>query len=189
MTQHQNDKVRTTAGLNEKFHPIILQRGDGFCIYLPELNVSGEGKSLDEAYQQYELNKKALESRAAKYGLATLSLEPYPTLQRGAIFRELGLFFLKVATSAFAVVLVVILLLPNIGAAFRNQVTALVPAEFRESKYWAIRLPAQLNARLDRLKPEEEQQMREEWNRLLIRTTPILSPLTCGEKSKEMRSR
>lgn len=189
MIQHENARVETTAGSNKGFHPMILRRDDGFCVYLPEWNVSGEGVSLEEAFQQYELNKKAVELRAAKYGLATLSLEPYPALKRTAILRDLGMFFLKVATSAFAVILVVILLLPHIGAAFRHQISALVPAEFREYKYWAIQLPTQLNARLDRLKPEEEQKMRDEWNRLLGRTAPILSPLACQPQAKGKPSR
>lgn len=189
MNQDDNAKLKKTAALDNDFHPMILRRDDSFCVYLPEWNVSGEGASLAEAFQQYELNKKAVELRAAKYGLATIVPEPYPALKRAVILQDLGLFFLKVATSTFAVVLVVVLLLPNIGAAFRHQVRELVPAEFKEYKYWAIQLPTQMNARLDRLKPEEEKQMNDEWNRLLGRTAPILSPLVCPPQGKTKPAR
>jgi hypothetical protein len=188
MIQDENMKVKSPSVVNKGFHPIILQRDNSFCVYLPEWKVSGEGASLDEAFQQYELNKRAAESRFAKFGLATVTPDPYPTLKRGAILQDLGLFFVKVASSAFAVILVVVLLLPNIGAAFgagfRHQFRGLFPSEFGEPKFWAIRLPSELNARLDRLKPEEQEQMRDEWNRLLGRTPSILSPLTCRPQDK-----
>lgn len=159
------------------FYPIIIRKNDGFCVYLPEWKVSGEGVSLEDAYQQFETNKKTVELRAEKYGLATLTPDPYPMLKKKWFYQELALSFVKSAISVFATVLVIILLLPNIGAAVGYQIKNLIPTEFRDPKFWAIQFPSQVNARLDRLAPEEEEKMRNEWNRLLVRTAPMLSPL------------
>ena len=186
MSQDKNPKGKGPSVVGRDFHPIIVQRDDSFCVYLPEWKISGEGASLEEAFRQYELNKRAIELRVAKFELATVTPEPYPTVKRAAILQDLSLFFVKAAASAFAVILVVVLLLPNIGAAFRHQVRELLP---REPGFWAIQLPSKLNARLDRFKPEEEEQMRNEWNRLLERTAPIWSPLTCQPRDKTKSAR
>lgn len=181
MSQRENPGVKDSSVGDKNFHPIIVQRDGRFCVYLPEWRISGEGQSLEEAYRQYELNKHELEARSAKFELATVTPDPFPTVKKGVILHDLGLFFVKSAFSAFAVILVVVLLLPNIGAAFRHQVRELLPLD---PKFWAIQVPSQLNARLDQLKPEEEDQMRNEWNRLLERTAPIWGPLACQPREK-----
>lgn len=189
MSQDENPKAKGLSVVDRNFHPIIVRKDDGFCVYLPEWRISGEGASLEEAFRQYELNKKAVELRSAKFELATVTPEPYPVLRRAAILQDLSLFFVKAAASAFAVILVVVLLLPNIGAAFRHQVRELLPSEFRDPRFWAIQLPSKLNARLDQFKPEDEEQMRNEWSRLLERTAPVWSPLTCRPRDKTKPAR
>lgn len=179
MIQGESPNMKNPAVTGSDFHPIIVQKENSFCVYLPEWNVSGEGPSLEEAFRQYERNKEAVESCSKKYGLAAVSPDPYPTLKRVAIFQELGLFFVKVATCAFAVILVIVLLLPNIGAAVRNQVNTLVPAEFLAYSFWAIEFPSQINERLDRLEPEKQKKMLSEWSKLLERTAIIWKPLKC----------
>jgi hypothetical protein len=171
------------------FHPVIIRKLDSFCVYLPEWKVSGVGNSLEEAYLQFEQNLKAVEAHAAEFGLSALTPEPYPVLTRGAVLQGLALFFVKVASSAFIVILLVVLLLPNIAAALRHNLREMlpkeiIPVELKDPKYWALQFPAQMNARLDRLKPEEEEQMRYEWNKLLGRTLPLISPLTCQPLAK-----
>lgn len=161
------------------FHPQIIHKEDNFCIYLPECSVSGEGATLEEAYRQYEMNMKSLEERTKKYGLATITPDPYPILKKRFVLQELGLFFIKSALSVFAVILVVIVLLPNISAAIRNQVTTFISPELKEPKYWVIQLPEHINSQLDRLDREEEEKMLGEWNKLVLRTTPLWGPFKC----------
>ena len=186
MRQEINRLAKSPSDVDRDFYPIIVQRRGNFCVYLPEWKISGEGATLEEAFRQYEVNKKATEERLAKFELATVTPEPYPTIKMTAVLQDLILYLVKAASSAFVVILVVVLLLPNIGAALKHQIRGLVPLE---PKFWAIQFPSQLNARLDRLKPEEEEQMRNEWNRLLERTLPIWSPLTnrLPEKAKPDR--
>lgn len=177
MSQHANVKEENSSVGAANFYPIIIRKNDGFCVYLPEWKISGEGASLEDAYLQFEANKKTIELRAEKFGLATLTPDPYPTLKNKSFYQELTLSFVKSAISVFATVLVIILLLPNIGAAIGYQIKNIVPSELRNPKFWAIQFPSQVNAKLDRLTPEEEEQMRREWNRLLVRTAPMLEPL------------
>lgn len=177
MSRHANVKEENPSVGAMDFNPIIIRKNDGFCVYLPEWKIGGEGASLEEAYLQFEANKKTVELRAEKFGLANLTPDPYPTLKNKSFYHELALSFVKSAIGVFATVLVIILLLPNIGAAVGYQIKNIIPSELRDPKFWAIQFPSQVNAKLDRLTPEEEEQMRREWNRLLVRTAPMLEPL------------
>lgn len=170
----ENIKVNDSSDKEKGFYPVIIKKEEGFCIYLPEWRISGEGTSLEDAYKQFEANKKAVELRSEKYGLATLATDPYPKISKRSFYHELTLSFAKSAIGAFALVLVIILLLPNIGAAFNHQIKNIIPLELRNAKYWAIQFPAKINAQLDRVSPEEEVRIRREWGKLFERTTPIL---------------
>lgn len=194
MLRSGTDSSKKLSVESKGFHPFILRKEDSFCVYLPEWKVSGVGPSLEEAYQQFEKNCRAVEAHAEEFGLAALTPDAYPVLKRRAVLQDLGLFFVKVASSAFIVIVLVVLLLPNISAALRHNLKEMLPkeiisAELKDPKYWAVQFPAQMNARLDRLKPEEEEQMRNEWNRFLGRTVPIFGPLTCQPPVKEKPTR
>lgn len=194
MLRDETDAGRFPSAESRGFHPMIIRKKDCFCVYLPEWKVSGAGASLEEAYRQFELNLKTVEAHAAEFGLSALTPEPYPLLRKSAVLQELALFFVKVASSAFIVILLVVLLLPNIAAALRHNLKEMlpkeiIPIELKDPKYWAIQFPEQMNARLDRLKPEEEEQMRKEWNKLLGRTVPVVSPLTCSPQNKAAPAR
>ena len=152
------------------FHPVIINKNNMFCVYLPEWNLSGEGKTLEQAYQEFEGQKKAFLSRSEKYSLATISPEPYPTLKRAKLYHELVLFFIKVATAAFAIIFVGILLLPHIGAAVRNQI---LPSLDNPLNRIVIDLPTKINERLDRITPEEKEKIKEQWEKLFKRTAPV----------------
>ena len=87
-----------------------------------------------------------------------------------------------------------VLLLPNISAALRHNLKEIlpkeiIPVELKDPKYWALQFPSQMNDRLDKLKPEEEEKMRNDWNRLLGRTLTIVTPTTPQQKqdSKDAR--
>lgn len=172
---HQDNRPSKAGG----FHPLIYRKGEDFCVYLPEWKVSGVGASLDEAYIQYERNLEMVRDRSAEFGLGDLSPEPNPIFKRREVLHELSLFFLKVASTAFIVILTVVLLLPNISAAFRHNLQAIWSAEMKDPKYWALQVPEKLNAKLDRLSPEEEEKIRNEWGRLTGRILPIFSASTC----------
>jgi len=153
-------------------------------VYLPEWKVSGVGQSLEEAYLQYEKNFKGVREHGEKFGLSYLTSEPYPSLKRSDILQELILFFIKVASTAFIVILLFILLLPNITASLRHNIKEIIPVEWKDPKYWALQFPAQINARLDGLEPEEEKKMQNEWDKLIERTSPIVSPFRCLPPAK-----
>lgn len=167
--------------VSDKLTPIIIRKDDGFCVYLQEWNIGGDGETLEEAYGQYEQNKKSFEARTDKFGLDKINPEPFPSLKRGALLRDLTLYSTKAALASFAVILVVIILLPNIGSAVSHQLTSLlnivIRPEFQKPRYWAIELPTKLNAQLDRLNPDEEAKMASEWNKFFMRADPILGPL------------
>jgi hypothetical protein len=194
MLRDENNGQKSSSVESKGFHPVIIRKDDSFCVYLPEWKVSGVGDSLEAAYLQFEQNLKAVEAHAAEFGLSALTPEPYPLLKKRAVLQDLALFFVKAASSAFIVILLVVLLLPNISAALRHNLKEMlpkevIPAELKDPKYWAIQFPAQMNARLDRLKPEEEEKMRNEWNKLLGRTVPIVSPSSCQPQAKTKPAR
>ncbi len=170
---------------HDKFRPEIICRDDSFCVHLPEWNISGEGRTLEEAYRHFEAQKNAMQERAKKFALAEFSPEPYPPIKRKRVLQELGLFFAKTVTLVFAVVFTLILLLPHIGAAVRNQIA---PRAVGTLNHWALDFPKKINARLDRVTPEEQRQMMDQWERLLKRTAPIrtlfLNPHEEGRKAK-----
>lgn len=155
---------------NSEFRPEIIHREGMYCVYLPEWNLSADGKTLDEAYQKFEVQRKSIQERAKKFGLAEFPPEPFPKIRSLNLYQELGLFFAKVATFTFAVLFVLILLLPHIGAAVKNQ---LAPTAIGKLNHWALDFPTKLNARLDRVTPEEKEKMIEQWKKLINRTTAV----------------
>jgi hypothetical protein len=181
----QEKKVENKLSVEEKgFYPLIIQKKDSYCVYLPEWRISGTGKTLEEAYSQFKQNYKSLQQHAEEFGLATLTSEPFPVLRWPRIFQELAIFYIKVASSAFIVVLMIILLLPNISAAVRNSIREMlpkeiIPIEMKDPRYWALKFPEEINTKMDKLKPEEEETMKKEWNKLLNRTLPIVTLNTC----------
>lgn len=190
MIRNKTDAKKAFFIESKGFHPLIIRKDDSFCVYLPEWKISGVGTSLEEAYRQFEQNCKAVEAHAAEFGLSALTPEPYPVLKKGAVLQDLTMFFVKLASSAFIVILVIILLLPNISVAVRHNLKEIITTELRNPRYWALEFPAQVNARLDRLTAEEEEKMRNEWSKLFSRTAPIVSALTCQpqKQSKPVRS-
>ena len=194
MTVNDTDEKESLSIESNEFHPLIIRKDSSFCVYLPEWKVSGVGPTLEEAYQEFEQNTKAIKAHAAKFGLSALTPEPYPVLKRTAVLQELKIFFIKMASAVFTVILLVVLLLPNISAALRHNLKEMlpkeiIPVELKDPKYWALQFPAQMNDRLDKLKPEEEEKMRNDWNRLLGRTLTIVTPTTPQQKedSKDAR--
>ncbi len=189
MDQSGNGMNGASRTESKGFHPLIVRKADGFCVYLPEWRVSGVGPSLEDAYRDFENKMAAAELNATEFGLQALTPKAYPSLKKSAILQELVLFWIKVGSTAFIAILSIVLLLPNISAALRHNLKEIIPKEifspeFKDPRYWAIQFPSQMNARLDRLKPEEEAQMRNEWNKLLGRTVPIFSPLGCPSETK-----
>jgi len=189
MDRSENDMNEASRTAARGFHPLIVRQAKGFCVYLPEWRVSGSGPSLEEAYRDFEDKMAAAERNTAEFGLQALTPEAYPTIKKRALLQELVLFWIKVGSTAFIAIVSVVLLLPNISAALRHNLKEIIPKEFfspelKDPRYWAIQFPSQINARLDRLKPEEEDQMRNEWNRLLGRTVPIFTPLGCPSETK-----
>jgi hypothetical protein len=162
-----------------EFHPIIIGRENGFCVHLPELNISGEGKTVEEAYRQFEINRATFEQRNKTYGLATVGPQPYSPVRKPVLWQELSLFFTKTVVAAAAVLIVVVLLLPNIGAAARYQINALVPASLKDPMFWMVQFPTKVNGRLDRMEPADAAQMNKEWGKLIDRSTPVLRALKC----------
>ena len=190
MADEPNNYQAEAQVSDDKFAPIVIRKDDGFCVYLEELNISGDGQTLEEAYRLYEQNKKAYEARTDKFGLDAIKPERFPALKRGALLREMALFSTKAALASFAVILVVVILLPNIGSAVSHQLTSLVNVivrpEFQKPRFWAIELPTKLNAQLDRLNPDEEAKMAAEWNKFFTRADPILGPLLCTPQNRAM---
>jgi len=168
-----NGTFRRKYGMN--YQPIIIRNDNSFCIYLSELNIRAVGDSISEAYAQFESKLREEELQAEEFGLNTFKAEPNPSLKRKNLLHELAMFGTKVAVSAFATILVVVLLLPNISAALKHNIREAIPMELRDPRYWALQFPEQINARLDRLKPEEEAQIQKEWGRLIGRTNHILA--------------
>ena len=189
MTGNDTDNKKSLSIESREFHPLIIRKDGSFCVYLPEWKVSGVGPTLEEAYRKFEQKFEDVEAHAAEFGLPALTPEPYPVLKRAAVFQELKLFFIKVASAAFTVIFLVIILLPNITSALRHNLKEMlpkeiIPVELLDPKYWALRFPAQMNAGLDKLEPEEEEKMRNDWNRLLGRTLSIVSPMKSQPKEE-----
>ena len=189
MTGNDTDNKKSLSIESREFHPLIIRKDGSFCVYLPEWKVSGVGPTLEEAYRKFEQKFEDVEAHAAEFGLPALTPEPYPVLKRAAVFQELKLFFIKVTSAAFTVIFLVIILLPNITSALRHNLKEMlpkeiIPVELLDPKYWALRFPAQMNAGLDKLEPEEEEKMRNDWNRLLGRTLSIVSPMKSQPKEE-----
>jgi hypothetical protein len=173
--------IRTSATdpLGYEINPIIIRRDSGFCVHLPKWNVSGEGRTVEEAYSQFEANRLAFEQRKEIFGLVPATAPSYALRHKSVLWQELALFFTKTAVASAAVLVVVILLLPNIGAAARHQITAMIPATMKDPLFWMVQFPAKVNGRLDRMAPSDAEQMNKQWTKLIERSTPTLRALKC----------
>ncbi len=179
MSQSDNSKI-SSGSSSAQSHPFIIAADGGFCVHLPEWNVSGEGTTVEEAYRNFEINRAAFEQRSQKYGLSSATASSYAIVRKPLFWQELSLFFMKTGVAAAAVIIVVVLLLPNLGAAVRHQVEALVPATLKDPLFWAVQLPTKINGRFDRMEPADREQMNREWNKLIDRSAPALRALKCA---------
>ena len=150
-------------------NPVIIKKENVFCVYLPEWNVGAEGKTLDEAYSAFELKLTEMRQQSDKFGLATVSPDSYPKMRNQGLLREISVFFIKVGTATFAILLVAILLLPHIGAAVRSQIS---PIPEGRMKKIAVEIPTKINAKFDNLSPDEERELIKQWSKLWKRTEP-----------------
>jgi len=180
MQKNNNSDV----GIPSNLHPTIIQNENGYCVYLSEWRVSGIGETLDGAYRQFQENLKLIQLNNSKFGLAYLTTDAYPTIKNGDIRRDLVLFFSKVAASVVIVIALVIALLPMINAALKNTLSqstqGIISAESRDPRYWALKFPTDINARLDAMSTEEREKMFKEWNQLITRTSLLWRPLKCN---------
>ena len=155
------------------YQPIIIRINSRFCIFLPELNIKAIGNTIEEAYEQYEKKLQEENQLNADLDINALISEPYPTLKHKKLLHELAFFSVKVTISIFSFILVVVLLLPNISAAINHSIREAIPIELRDPRYWALKFPEQINARLERLKPEEQEQIGEQWAKLKERVQSL----------------
>ena len=109
-----------------KTYPLIIRTEHGFCVHSPELRVSAEASTLEQAYQNYESQKAQIEERWQKYGLATITSEPFLSREKKFdFFHEALRFFMKAILVSLAFVVAVVLLSPNISAAINNGIRQL----------------------------------------------------------------
>jgi hypothetical protein len=71
-----------------------------------------------------------------------------------------------------------------INAALKNTLSqsaqGIISAESRDPRYWALKFPADINARLDAMNTDERETMFKEWNQLITRTSLLWKPLKCN---------
>lgn len=179
-----NSNNKSDVARSTNFHPTIIQNENGYCVYLSEWRVSGVGETLDKAYEEFQENLREIELNNSNFGLAYLTLDPYPPIKNSDIRRELTLFFCKVAASVIIIIALVISLLPMINAALKNTLSqsaqGILSTESRDPRYWAIKFPTDINARLDTITPDEREKMFKEWNQLITRTSLLWRPLKCN---------
>jgi hypothetical protein len=177
-----NNKSDISRSTN--FHPTIIQNENGYCVYLSEWRVAGVGETLDAAYKQFQENLQLIQLNNSKFGIAYLTPESYPTIKNGDVRKDLMLFLIKVAASVIVSIALFIALLPMINAALKNTLKqstqGIISAESRDPRYWALKFPTDINARLDAMTPEEREKMFKEWNQLIIRTSNLWKPLKCN---------
>jgi hypothetical protein len=177
-----NNKSDISRSTN--FHPTIIQNENGYCVYLSEWRVAGVGETLDDAYKQFQENLQLIQLNNSKFGIAHLTPDSYPTIKNGDVRQDLMLFLIKVAASVIVSIALFIALLPMINAALKNTLKqstqGIISAESRDPRYWAVKFPTDINARLDAMTPEEREKMFKEWNQLIIRTSNLWKPLKCN---------
>jgi hypothetical protein len=180
MQKNNNSDV----GIPSNLHPTIIQNENGYCVYLSEWRVSGIGETLDDAYKQFQENLQLIQLNNSKFGIAYLTPESYPTIRNGDVKKDLMLFLIKVAACVFVSIALFIALLPMINAALKNTLKqstqGIISAESRDPRYWAVKFPTDINARLDTMTPEEREKMFKEWNQLITRTSLLWKPLKCN---------
>ena len=174
------------AELDNNFNPLIVRNKDSYCVYLPEWRISGVGVTLDEAYEDYRKKFNKVFDDFNRFGLSNLTPEPYPNIKNGEIKRSLTLFLAKVTLSVVIIALTLTALLPIMRAALndalRNSANSLISAESKDPRYWALKFPADINEKLNKISEEDRNKMFKEWNELLIRTSPLWKPLKCNSK-------
>jgi len=168
---------------NEKpFRPIIIDNDDGFCVFLSEKDIVGEGSTLAEAYSNFREALAQRKTQEAQYELADYSQDPFPYQRNTFFLRELGVFWLKVSTGIALACFIFVLLLPVMRTAVEhhvakvaNTISSAIPFNPLSKKFWAINFPTRLNQQYSNLSAAELNQLKSEWQLLLARITYLLS--------------
>ena len=147
--------------------PVILKKKNGtFLVYSKVLNIYGEGKNVSEAFEKYEVASKKLNKIYDKYSLNT---DFESTIKRKKLFIEIRNFLIKSFIISIAFVLIIILLLPNISAAFKNHALKLIDAKILNLRYYTYELPKKLNKKFENLSENEKTELIENWRKLISR--------------------
>lgn len=159
--------------------PIISSSGSEYCVYSYKYGILGTGKSITDAYEEYKNKLSVQEELLENFGLSSRYSMNKPNAKSYEVINNLVSFFLKSIIASFAVVLVVILLLPHAGSSFRHQITSLLPNEIKSGKYWAIDVPSNINSKLDALSKEEQEKIVYEWRKIISRYNDLLQNTGC----------
>lgn len=77
------------------YNAILKKIDSNYYLFIPELSLIVEGKSLDEAYGRLETEKENCFKKAADMDVLDTIKEPEPVMFRKKLFVDLAMFFTK----------------------------------------------------------------------------------------------
>lgn len=152
--------------LKRGYAPILLQHGNNFCFYIPELGLIGEGTSVESAFKAIEEKKKAHFEKIISLGLH--SHVALPETKSAFHRKDYGLksIFIKSAAFAVALALFTLLLFPVITSYIKHELKSLSPIQAGTLMDTAIQASQSINLKLKTAPAEKKAALKKELNEL-----------------------
>jgi predicted RNase H-like HicB family nuclease len=154
---------------------VILKKIDSnYYLFIPELSLIVQGKSLDEAYGRLEIEKENCFKKAADMDVLNTIKEPEPVMFRKKLFVDLAMFFTKTLIIISICSAAFIGTLPFVNAFVANRISG-IPGD--AIKGLVTNLSYRLNYKLNNMTEEDKEKMKLELRKTIKEIKPFVDEI------------
>jgi len=161
---------------------VILKKIDNnYYLFIPELSLIVEGKSLDEAHGRLETEKENCFKKAADLDALDIIREPGPVIFRKKLFIDLAMFFTK------TLIVVCICSIAFIGSLPLVNVF-LIQGLAKTTKALVKEFPRKIYNKLDNMSDEEKEEMKLKLRKLVQDIKPFIDEVRVLSKDENTKT-
>jgi len=156
-------------------YDIILKKiNDDYYLFIPELSLIVEEKSLSEAYEKLEKEKEKFFKKIIELNAIDTVREPAPVMFRKKLFTDLAMFFTKTLIIISICSAAFIGTLPFVNAFVANRISG-IPGD--AIKGLVTNLSYRLNYKLNNMTREDKEKMRLELRKTIKEIKPFVDEI------------
>lgn len=152
---------------------VILKKMDSdYYLFIPELSLIVEGKSLDEVYERLETEKESYFKKAADMDALDIIKDPAPVVFRKKLFIDLAMFFTKALIIISICSAAFIGSLPFVNTFVTGRISR---ASANAAKALVTEFSYRVNYKLDNMSGEDRERARLKLRKVLQEIKPFIN--------------